>query len=107
MMLGSDGGASITTRSSGGRAHGQSSGRRGGRGPGSSLGDLLSSPPELSGGIYGGCSEGRGYHSKPSSSTEYHGRFGADNRQVERLGQSPYISLNAEEWTAQTCNSVH
>ena len=51
MMLGSGGGASITTGSSGGGGQGQSSGHHGGRGPGSS-------PPELSGGIYGGCSDG-------------------------------------------------
>ena len=58
MILGSGGGASITTGSSGGGGHGQSSGHQGGRGPGSSLEDPSSSPPELSGGIYGGCSDG-------------------------------------------------
>ena len=58
MMLGSGGGASITTGSSGGGGHGQSSGHQGGRGPGASLEDPSSSPPELSGGIYGGCSAG-------------------------------------------------
>jgi hypothetical protein len=58
MMLGSGGGASITTGSSGGGGQGQSSGHHRGRGPGSSLEDPLSSPPELSGGMYGGCSDG-------------------------------------------------
>lgn len=58
MMLGSGGGASITTGSSGGGGQGQSSGHQGGRGPGSSLEDPSSSPPELSGGIYGGSSAG-------------------------------------------------
>jgi len=57
MMLGSGGGASITTGSSGGGGQGQSSGHHGGRGPWSSLDDP-SSPPELSGGMYGGCSGG-------------------------------------------------
>ncbi|MBL8874040.1 MAG: hypothetical protein JNK90_29975 [Planctomycetaceae bacterium] len=37
---------------------GQSSGHQGGRGPWSSLEDLSSPPPELSGGIYGCCSDG-------------------------------------------------
>jgi len=58
MMLGSGGGASMTTGSSGGGGQGQSSGHQGGRGPGSSLEDPPSSPPELSGGMYGGCSDG-------------------------------------------------
>jgi hypothetical protein len=49
MMLGSGGGASITTGSSGGGGQGQSSGHHGGRGPGSSLEGPSSSPPELSG----------------------------------------------------------
>ena len=53
MMLGSGGGASMTTGSSGGGGHGQSSGHHGGRGPGSSLNEP-SSPLELSGAMYGG-----------------------------------------------------
>ena len=57
-MLGSGGGASITTGSSGGGGQGQSSGHHGGRGPGSSLGDPPPSPPGLLGGTYGGCSDG-------------------------------------------------
>jgi hypothetical protein len=58
MMLGSGGGASITTGSSGGGGHGQSSGHHGGRGPGSSLEGPSSSSPELSGGMYGGSDGG-------------------------------------------------
>lgn len=48
MMLGSGGGASITTGSSGGGGQGQSLGHHGGRGPGSSLEDrrLQNSPVE-------------------------------------------------------------
>jgi hypothetical protein len=58
MMLGSGRGASITTGSSGGGGQGQCSGHHVGRGPGTSLQDPSSSPPELSSGMYGGCSAG-------------------------------------------------
>ncbi len=57
-MLGSGGGASITTGSSGGGGQGQSWATMVDVDQGSSLEDPSSSPPELSGGIYGGCSDG-------------------------------------------------
>ncbi len=58
MMLGSGGGASITTGSSGGGGQGQSSGHHGGRGPGLRLRILHRRLQKLSGGMYGGCSAG-------------------------------------------------
>ena len=58
MKLRNCGGASMTAGSFGGGGQGQSSGHHGGRGPEASLDDPSSSPPELSGVLYGGCSDG-------------------------------------------------